>query len=444
MTSDPTTNLSTIDPSAVNLEHELRAGTATFAVVGLGYTGLPVARSLAFRGSSVVGIDVDDKKVNALSEHHSYIPDVTDEQLLEVSPRFWATTDVRAVERADVVMVCVPTPLTADGQADLTMVRAALAHIAPYLRLGATVILQSTVPPGTTDEEAGHLARATGRTLGVDLFVAFCPERVDPANAAGWDVSNTTRVVSGVTSQCLRRASAVIEYLCGGAHTVSSPIVAELAKLLENSSRLVNISFANEFADVCRDLSVSVREVIAAAATKPFGFQPYYPGPGVGGECIPVDPVFLLRSQRRAVVPMPLMEMAYRLALDRPATVVDRIGQALAGRGGTLLGARILILGVAYKPNVDDVRNAPAWRIIRSLQEQDVEVEYHDPFVPSLFIGGRTLRSVSLAPLEFDAYDCVVLVTNHDAFTSIEDWSAAPLVIDSHGVLSRDANVVAV
>lgn len=408
-------------------QHRLNQRETLVAVVGLGYTGLPVAHGLAAGGYRVRGLDIDPEKLALLRQGRSYLPDLSNDQIREVGDLLSVSDDPATVSEAEVVMVCVPTPLTPDDQADLSALDAALAALAPGLRPGTVVIMQSTVPPGTTSERARRLAAATSLKLGESLFVAFAPERVNPANRDGWTVQNTPRVVGGQTPECTRRAVAALSTVCRHLVPVSSPTVAELAKLLENTARLVNISLANEFSDMCFELGVPVHEVIDAAATKPFGFLAHRPGPGIGGECIPVDPVFLLADAGRARPPMPVLAAAHRQAVQRPGRVVTRALDLLAAAGRP---GRILVLGAAYKPNVPDVRNTPAVPVLAELHRHGVEADYHDPFVPRLRVDGRTLRSVPEAELRLSAYDLVVLLTPHDAFAGLA-WADAPLVLDT-------------
>lgn len=418
-------------------DHDLRV-----AVVGLGFAGLPVAHAIAAAGHQVVGIDIAEQRVAEIAAGTSPVPDVTDANLAAVATRLTVTTDAAAVRDTDVVIICVPTPLTAAGEPDLSAVDAATESLGAAVTAGTLVILQSTVPPGTTERVARLIGERSGLTVGEDLFVAFAPERIDPANRAGWTVANTPRVVGGVTARCADRAAAVVDRLCGHAHRVSGTVAAELSKLLENTYRLVNIALANEFADVCADLGVSAREVIAAAASKPFGFQPYLPGPGVGGECIPVDPVFLLRDPRRQAVPMPLVETARRRTAARPLHVAEVAADVLARAGVPLPAATVLVLGVAYKADVDDIRNAPALGVITDLLRRGATVHYCDPFVPEIVVDGRQLKSVRVHPAVVAGYDCAVLVTDHDELLRTVDWSAAPRVLDTRGVLPSAPHII--
>ncbi|MEU6575111.1 nucleotide sugar dehydrogenase [Streptomyces sp. NPDC046805] len=403
----------------------------TIAVVGLGYTGLPLAHAFASAGFDVHGVDIDQAKLDRLRRSESYLPDISDEQVRAVSERLHLSVTAHPVASADVVVMCVPTPVTLDGQPDLTYLDTALASIAPMVRPGLVLMLQSTMPPGTTQRWATRLAAETGLTLGEDLFVACAPERVNPANSDGWTITNTPRVVAGVTGACTGRAAIVLRSLSIEVTPLSHATVAEMSKLLENSARLVNISFANEIADFCHKLGVPVDEVIRGAATKPFGYLPHWPGPGIGGECIPVDPLFLISESDRQAVRLRVVEAAHRQANARPVTVADRVTELLARRNVATAGSRVLVLGVAYKPNVPDLRNAPALVIISRLLAAGAVVDYCDPWAERIEVDGLVLESLDVHQLQPAAYDCVVLVTPHDVLRDQVDWHQARAVLDT-------------
>ncbi|MFI1196172.1 nucleotide sugar dehydrogenase [Micromonospora sp. NPDC020750] len=427
--TEPTNSTSYSDEGAFHqraLDRDL-----TIAVVGLGYTGLPLAHAFAATGFTVHGVDIDDVKVQQLRRGRSYLPDISDEQLRAVADRLHLALDARDVGSADVVMVSVPTPVTTDEQPDLTFVDSAFASLAPMIGPGTVVVLQSTVPPGTTRRWAQRLSAETGLTLGRDLFVACAPERVNPANRDGWTITNTPRVVGGVSAACTRRAATVLMSISMEVTELSDATVAEMSKLLENSARLVNISFSNEISDLCHKLGVPVDEVIRAAATKPFGYLPHWPGPGIGGECIPVDPLFLITEAGRQAVPMPIIEAAHRQASARPLKVAVRVAEMLARVGTPIETSRVLVLGVAYKPNVPDLRNAPALSIIGRLLASGSTVDYCDPWVAELDVDGTVLSSLDVRKLPFDEYDCVVLVTPHEALDGTIDWQQCRLVLDT-------------
>ncbi len=413
------------------------------AIIGLGNTGLPVAQGYVDRGFRVRGIDINATRVNELRSGRSYLSYLSDQEIqnLILKGTFSVGTDFCAVAGADVVIVCVPTPLGADGDAELSSVGTAFDAIAPYANRGVLVILQSTVPPGTTDVLATRLAAESGLALGTDLFVAFAPERIDPANTAGWSVITTPRVVGGVTRECARRASAVVEALCAKVVTVSDTRTAEMTKIVENTFRMVNIVLANEISDVCRDLGVSEREVVEAASTKPFAFLAHRPGPGIGGDCIPIVPAFLLANARRSGITMPIVDTAYRQLDQRPHSVVARLIETLARAGRCIEGSKVLVLGVAYKENVNDTRNAPARRVIERLLELGATVAYHDPLVPALTVGDHSLKSQPCEPSDAVSYDCAVLITAHSELLERIDPTPFPIVLDTRHELRPGGNV---
>lgn len=429
-------------PNECEFLNSVNERRAVLAIIGLGNTGLPVAQGYVDHGFPVRGIDIDAARVDELRSGRSYLSYLSDQKiqtLMEGS--FSVGIEFCAVADADVVIVCVPTPLGADGDADLSSVRTAFDSIAPYANRGLLVMLQSTVPPGTTDVLATRLAAKSGLALGTDLFVAFAPERIDPANTAGWSVVTTPRVVGGVTQACTRRASAVLEALCAKTVTVSDTRTAEVTKIVENTFRMVNIVLANEISDVCRDLGVSEREVVEAASTKPFAFLAHRPGPGIGGDCIPVTPAFLLAHARRSGIPMPIVATAHRQIDQRPHAVVARLAEILARQGCRIDASKVLVLGVAYKENVNDTRNAPALRIIERLLQLGATVAYHDPLVPALIVGDHRLASQPCEPSDAGSYDCAVLVTAHSEMLDRIDPTPFPIVLDTRHVLSPEGNV---
>ncbi|WP_328312753.1 nucleotide sugar dehydrogenase [Streptomyces sp. NBC_00442] len=415
--------------------------TIKVGIVGLGYTGLPLALGFADAGFHVVGVDIDPVKVESVNRSESYLPDLTDIELQDVADRLTAVPDPSALHDADVVMICVPTPVTPEQTADLAYVSTAVDSVLPYLRAGSLVVLQSTVPAGTTAEIGRKITARTGLIPGEDLYLAMAPERVDPANTNGWTLLNTPKLVGGVGAESTRRAQLFLEQVCRTVVPVSSPDVAELSKVYENTFRLINIALSLELSDLCHKLGLPVREVIDAAATKPFGFLAHYPGPGVGGECIPVDPLFLSERARREGLTLGLVETAHRRISERPGQVVRRVGELLAARGQELKGARVLIVGVSYKAGVSDLRNAPALDIVRGLRAQGAEISYFDPMVPGFEVDGLPVATATWGREQLASQDCVVLVTPHGRLTAEPAWSAAPLVLDTRGELAPAANV---
>lgn len=427
---------------AAGFEARLAARTLRIGVVGLGYTGLPLAMGFATGGFHVTGVDLDAGKVAAVNRGESYLPDLTGLEIQEVSDRLTAFTDVAALAGAEAVILCVPTPVAEDRTADLAYVHAAVDSVLPHLRSGVLLVLQSTVPVGTTAGIARTVAERTGLVAGRDYHLAMAPERVDPANTNGWSLANTPKLVGGIDAESTRRAALLFSQVCARVTPVSACEVAELSKVYENTFRLVNIALALEFADLCHALGLPTREIIDAAATKPFGFLAHYPGPGVGGECIPVDPLFLLERAEDEGVELALVGAAHRKVADRPFQVVGRLRELLSARGSQLAGARVLLVGVSYKPGVSDLRNAPGLDIVRGLRAAGAHVSYTDPMVPGLTVDGVPVTEVPWGREQLAGHDCTVLVTPHSRLVSGDDWAAAPLVIDTHGVLPSADNVV--
>jgi UDP-N-acetyl-D-glucosamine dehydrogenase len=409
------------------------------AVIGLGYVGLPLATAMAQVGLQVVGIDLDARKVADLKRGHSYIPDVPDEALAQ--DNFNATDDYSALTGVDAIFICVPTPFDEMRAPDLKYVVAASEGIVPHLQTGHLIVLQSTTYPGTTEEVVQPILEKSGLKAGVDFNLAFTPERIDPGQTSskGWDVSNTPKVVGGLTPRCVERTAKLFSRLGAPIHRVSSPRVAEMTKLLENIFRSVNIALVNELALLAERMGIDFWEVIQAAETKPFGFMPFYPGPGVGGHCIPVDPYYLSWKARAYDFYTKFIELAAEVNQAMPYHVVALVGRGLSRQGRPLLGARVLVLGVAFKPNIDDARNSPAERVIELLLAQGAaDVSYHDPYVPTYTVGGDvfwpqrlTLTSVPLTQTAVSQSDCVVIVTNHDGLDYDLVARHAPLIVDT-------------
>ncbi len=410
---------------------DINRKSATVGVIGLGYVGLPLAVEFAKAGFSVVGIDVDSDKVKTLAAGRSYIQDVPHRDIAEAvsSNRLTATTDFSVLRRLDTVSICVPTPLRKTRDPDISFIAAATEQVARYLPHGQLVVLESTTYPGTTNEVVLAELAKDGRRAGKDFFLAFSPERVDPGNAV-FTTRNTPKIIGGVTPHCTRLAVALYRHAVDTVIPVSSTQAAEMVKLLENTFRAINIGLANEVALMCRTLGIDVWEVIDAAATKPFGFMPFYPGPGLGGHCIPIDPLYLSWKLKAFNYNARFIELASEINTKMPEHVVELIGNALNGARKSVNGSKLLILGVAYKRNVDDVRESPALDIIRLLRAKGARVAYSDPFVPRLDIGeGETLASVK--PDRIGGYDAVVIVTDHAKFDYKAIVKQAKLVIDT-------------
>lgn len=418
--------------------------TAHLTVIGQGYVGLPLAVEFGRAGFSVTGLDTDQDRITALNAGRSYIPDVKSEDLRALlgERRYEAMSDFSVLQRSDVVVICVPTPLRKSKDPDISFVVAAADQVAARFRPGQLVILESTTYPGTTEELLLPMFEAQGGRVGENFFLAFSPERIDPANPT-FTVKNTPKVVGGITPVCSRLAALLYSQIIAEVIQVSSPKVAELAKLYENVFRNVNIALANEFALMCRRLGVSTREVIDAAATKPFGFMPFYPGPGIGGHCIPVDPLYLSWKMRFSGYEARFIALADEINRSMPSYVVELVTEALNRRRRCLNGAKILVLGVAYKRGVGDTRETPAWEILTKLREHGAEVSYADPYVPAVVLDGIDLKAVELTDQDLAAADCVLILTDHPHFDYQRIVEVAPLVVDTRNAtwgipVSRD------
>ena len=413
---------------------------ALFGIVGLGYVGLPLAVELAKAGYRVLGFDISERVVNGLNAGHSHVKDVSDAQLQEAvaGGRFEATTDMARMGEPDAVSICVPTPLSKFKDPDVSYIVAATDSVKRTLRRGQAIILESTTYPGTTREILQPALESTGLTVGTDFFLAFSPERVDPGNAV-WQTHNTPKVVGGITENCTRVACALYEPAIERLVPVSTTEAAELVKLLENTFRSVNIGLVNEMAIVCDKLGVNVWEVIEAASTKPFGFMKFLPGPGLGGHCIPVDPHYLAWKMRGLNYKTRFIDLAGELNTEMPMFWVRKVSEALNLQGKAVRGAAVLVLGVAYKRDIDDIRESPALDIIRLLEGQGARVAYSDPHVPCFSENGREYRSVPLDAQSIAAADCVMIVTDHTAVDYQMIRRSAKLVVDTRNAMPKEA-----
>ncbi len=415
-----------------------RDRSAVFGIVGLGYVGLPLAIELTRAGYRVLGLDVNQAVVDQLAAGGSHIQDVPAEIVAQAvkQGRFSATTDLARLAEPDVISICVPTPLSKTKDPDVSFVLAATESVKRTLRRGQLIILESTTYPGTTRELMLPALESTGLKVGEDFFLAFSPERVDPGNHK-WNTRNTPKIVGGITETCRRLAVALYQPAIETLVPVSSPEAAELVKILENTFRSVNIGLVNEMAIVCDKLGVDVWEVIDAAATKPFGFMKFTPGPGVGGHCIPLDPHYLAWKMRTLNYRTRFIELAGEINAEMPeywvAQVVDRLNeQGKAARGST-----VLVVGVAYKKDIEDIRESPAIDIIQLLQQRGATIVYHDPFVSHLEEDSVDLRSVPLTHAQLAAADCVIIVTDHSAVDYALVARHARRVVDTRHVLPR-------
>ncbi|HEX3234509.1 MAG TPA: nucleotide sugar dehydrogenase [Gemmatimonadales bacterium] len=411
-----------------------------FGIVGLGYVGLPLAMELAHAGYRVLGFDVQQRVVDGLNGCHSHVKDVSDAQLRAAvsAGRFSATCDMSRMGEADAVSICVPTPLSKFKDPDVSYIVAATEAVKRSLRRGQAIILESTTYPGTTREILLPALESTGLNVGEDFFLAFSPERVDPGNPV-YLTRNTPKVVGGITEACRRVAVALYQPAIDVLVPVSTTEAAELVKLLENTFRSVNIGLVNEMAIVCDKLGVDVWEVIEAAATKPFGFMKFLPGPGLGGHCIPIDPHYLAWKMRGLNYKTRFIDLAGELNTEMPLFWVRKVAETLNEQGKAVRGANVLVLGVAYKPDIDDIRESPALDIIRLLEGQGARVSYADPHVPVFSEDGHEFRAVPLTPETVAAADCVMVVTNHSAVDYRMIKRNAKLVVDTRNALPKGA-----
>ena len=400
-----------------DVKERIHRRTARVAVIGQGYVGLPLALEFARCGFPVAGLDTDPDRVAALSLGQPHTPDVSSEELLTAlrEGRYTATSDFSVLSQSEVVIICVPTPLRKSKEPDISFVVAAAEAVAARFKPGQLVILESTTYPGTTEELLLPLFARQGARAGTDLFLAFSPERIDPANPT-FRVRDIPKVVGGVTPECARVAALLYRQIISNVVEVASAKVAELAKLYENIFRNVNIALANELAMMCRRLGVNSRDVIDAAATKPFGFMPFYPGPGIGGHCIPVDPLYLSWRMRADGYEPRFIALADEINRGMPAYVVDLVTETLNEAGRALNGARILVLGVAYKRGVGDTRESPARDVVTALHRRHATVDYADPHVPTFDAGDVELKRIELTEEVVREADCVVILTDHPEF----------------------------
>jgi UDP-N-acetyl-D-glucosamine dehydrogenase len=428
-------------PGASLLE-KINGRTARTGVVGLGYVGLPLAVELAKAGFRTTGIDLDARKVQVINEGRSYIPDVptSDVQALHAAGTLDATTDFAVVRDLDTINICVPTPLRKTKDPDMSYIVSAVEAIAKHLHPGMLIILESTTYPGTTDEVVQPLLEETGLKAGVDFFIAFSPERVDPGNPT-FQTHNVPKVVGGLTPTCSKLAAALYGSAIETIVPVSSTRVAEMVKLLENTFRAVNIGLVNELALMCDRMNIDVWEVVEAARTKPFGFMAFYPGPGLGGHCIPIDPFYLSWKAKQSGFDPRFIELAGHINAGMPHYVVEKVADALNTRRKAVNGANILIAGVAYKRDIDDMRESPALDIMGLLHAKGAKVSYADPHVPEVhgreWPGGFDIRRVELTRGSLGQYDCVVIATEHKSFDYAALVAEAELIVDTRNAIKE-------
>ncbi len=406
--------------------------SARIGVIGLGYVGLPLAVEFAKEGFRVVGIDLDRVRVGRVNAARSYIQDITSEDLRKVRKgrRLSATSSCDVLGTLDAVIICVPTPLRKTREPDMSHIVSATQEISKRVRKGQLIILESTTYPGTTDEVVRPAIEGRGLKVGRDVGLAFSPERIDPGNPT-YTTRTIPKVVGGTTPRCTKLAAALYGSIIHRVVPVSSSRVAEMVKLLENTFRAVNIGLVNEIAMICHRLGIDVWEVIEAARTKPFGFMPFYPGPGLGGHCIPSDPIYLAWKVRAQGSEARFIELASQINGAMPAYVVERVAAVLNARGRALKGSRLLLLGLAYKKDVNDTRDSPAFDVARLLEERGAQIVYHDPYVPSAQLMGRRRTSAPLTVQLVKACDCVVLLTGHSPVDYAMVLRHAPVIVDT-------------
>lgn len=424
----------------------LRDRSALIAIIGMGYVGLPLALRFNESGYKVIGLDIDSSKVERLNRGESYIEHIRSEAIAAACREgFIATGDFECVRNADAVIICVPTPLNAYREPDLSFVLNTTDSIVPHLHRGQIISLESTTYPGTTEEEIKPRIESTGLRVGNDVFLVFSPEREDPANTE-YDMKRIPKVCGGVTPACLQAGVALYGAVVDRVVAVSSTRTAEMAKLLENIHRAVNIGLVNEMKIIADRMGIDIHEVIHAAATKPFGFVPYYPGPGLGGHCIPVDPFYLAWKAREYGLSTRFIELAGEINRAMPEWVIGKLTEALNERGRAVKGSRCLVLGIAYKKNVDDTRESPAVELMEILVKKGAHVDYSDPHVP-VFPRMRKhhfdLKSVTLTPETVSSYDVLLVATDHDVFDYELIRRYARLIVDTRGIyLDPAPNIV--
>jgi UDP-N-acetyl-D-glucosamine dehydrogenase len=417
------------------LKEKISSKTARVGIVGLGYVGLPLAVEFAKAGFPVTGIDVQENKIAALNRGESYVQDVPTSALsaLVKGRKFTATTDFSVVRDLDTINICVPTPLRKTKDPDMSYIVSAAQEIAKYFHPGLLVILESTTYPGTTDELLLPMFEQTGLKAGQDFFLCFSPERVDPGNPV-YQTLNTPKVVGGITPECTEMGRLFFSQALEKVVPVGNTRVAEMVKLLENTFRMINIGLVNEMALMCDGMGINVWEVIDAAATKPFGFMPFYPGPGLGGHCIPIDPFYLSWKTKQSGIEARFIELAGYINGNMPHFVVDKVQHALNEHSKPVKGSHIHVAGIAYKRNIDDVRESPALDVIMLLEKRGARVTYSDPFIPSIRLDQRTMESRDLLE-SAAAADCVVIITDHSKFDYPALLQASKLIVDTRNAM---------
>lgn len=425
-----------LDTIKHNTAHLMKVG-----IIGLGYVGLPLALLFVKKGFDVIGIDIDQLKVESLEQNTSYIPDISDEEIKEASSsgKFTVSSSYLCVEMLDVIIICVPTPLTPSYTPDLNFLLDAGKSLVPHLKKGQLVILESSTYPGTTKNELLPVLEKNGFHVGTDFFLAYSPERIDPGNNL-FMVDEIPKVISGVTDQCKEQIYHLYSQVYRQVFVVSSPEAAELTKLLENTFRFINISFINEMAMLCDELNLNVWEIIQAANTKPFGFTAFYPGPGIGGHCIPVDPQYLQWVAKNNGTFSQFVELSNRINQDIIHYIVDQV-EAISSKKNP----RILIYGAAYKKDTNDPRESSIFTIIQRLNNSSFQVTYHDPFIPEITVNGVKMQSIAFTDEQIQQADCILILTNHTEIPIQKILEHAKLVYDTRNItegLSGNAKVI--
>jgi UDP-N-acetyl-D-glucosamine dehydrogenase len=431
---------------STTLQARIDDRTAVLGIIGLGYVGLPLAVEMARSGYKTLGVDISERVVAGINRGESHIQDIPSERLAAfVSERILsATTDLGRLRECDAISICVPTPLNKVKDPDLSYIVAAGEMLKAALRPGQLIILESTTYPGTTREILLPILESGGLRAGIDFFVCFSPERVDPGNPT-WQTRNTPKVLGGITAECTAHGMALYARIFDTMVQVESAEAAELVKVYENTFRMINIALANELAQACEKLGIDVWGVIDAAATKPFGFMKFTPGPGLGGHCIPLDPHYLAWKMRALAYKTRMIDLASEINTEMPAYVASKVADALNGAEKSVKGSRVLVLGIAYKKNIDDMRESPALDVIRLLQNRGALVSYHDPFCPLIADDGHTslrdlpMTSVTLSTDALREADCVVIVTDHSDFDYTMIGREARLIVDTRGVMRGKA-----
>ena len=421
------------------LVSKLQNHTATVGILGLGYVGLPLAAAFGEAGLKVIGVDLDERKISSINQGISYIQDVPSEQVsrLVKAGLLVASTDFSLLQEADAVSICVPTPLRKEGDPDLSFILSATEQLAKYMHPGMVVVLESTTYPGNTREVLlPKLGVELGLTAGKDFFLAFSPERVDPGRE-DWNTYNTPKVIGGITPICSEVAAIYYSQALKTIVPVSSAEAAEMSKLLENTFRMINIGLVNEMALMCKRLGVDVWEVIDAAASKPFGFMKFTPGPGLGGHCIPIDPLYLSWKLHSLKYTARFIELASEINSNMPRHVISLVMDGMNEQGKALKNHRVLVLGAAYKPDIDDLRESPALDVITLLKEKGALVLYHDPYISQLHHDGWEMISVPDLMAAVRAVECVVIVTNHSSYDYPAILEAAKLIVDTRNALGK-------